>query len=77
MVKIGPWSISALLATLVLLFAFQGEAILAQPLVIALVGRAHPIQVFNSALAYWLNRLLGEAQCGLSVSPHRCLQLLL
>lgn len=61
MVKIGPWSISALLATLVLLFAFQGEAILAQPLVIALLAVPILIQVFfNSALAYWLNRLLGE-----------------
>ena len=61
MTKIGPWSISALLATLVLLFAFQGEAILAQPLVIALLAVPILIQVFfNSALAYWLNRLLGE-----------------
>ena len=61
MAKIGPWSISALLATLVLLFAFQGEAILAQPLVIALLAVPILIQVFfNSALAYWLNRLLGE-----------------
>jgi ACR3 family arsenite transporter len=61
MAKIGPWSISALLATLVLLFAFQGEAILAQPLVIALLAVPILIQVFfNSALAYWLNRQLGE-----------------
>ena len=61
MAKIGPWSISALLATLVLLFAFQGEAILAQPLVIALLAVPILIQVFfNSALAYWLNRRLGE-----------------
>ncbi len=61
MVKIGPWSITALLATLVLLFAFQGEAILAQPLVIALLAVPILIQVFfNSALAYWLNRKLGE-----------------
>ncbi|MBI1174254.1 MAG: ACR3 family arsenite efflux transporter [Sideroxydans sp.] len=59
--KIGPWSISALLATLVLLFAFQGEAILKQPLVIALLAVPILIQVFfNSALAYWLNRKLGE-----------------
>jgi ACR3 family arsenite transporter len=59
--KIGPWSITALLATLVLLFAFQGEAILRQPLVIALLAVPILIQVFfNSALAYWLNRAVGE-----------------
>src|ERR1035438_10317559 len=57
MEKIGPWSISALLVTLVLLFAFQGEAILKQPLVIVLLAVPILIQVFfNSALAYWLNR---------------------
>ena len=61
MEKIGPWSISALLLTLVLLFAFQGEAILKQPLVIALLAVPILIQVFfNSALAYWLNRVVGE-----------------
>ena len=61
MERIGPWSISALLATLVLLFAFQGEAILRQPLVIALLAVPILIQVFfNSALAYWLNRKVGE-----------------
>jgi ACR3 family arsenite transporter len=61
MEKIGPWSITALLATLVLLFAFQGEAILKQPLVIGLLAVPILIQVFfNSALAYWLNRALGE-----------------
>ncbi|TXG95839.1 MAG: ACR3 family arsenite efflux transporter [Rhodocyclaceae bacterium] len=61
MERIGPWSISALLATLVLLFAFQGEAILKQPLVIALLAVPILIQVFfNSALAYWLNRAVGE-----------------
>jgi len=61
MAKIGPWSITALLATLVLLFAFQGEAILKQPLVIGLLAVPILIQVFfNSALAYWLNRALGE-----------------
>jgi arsenite transporter len=60
--RIGPWSIAALLATLVLLFAFQGEAILAQPLVIALLAVPILIQVFfNSALAYWLNRRAGES----------------
>jgi ACR3 family arsenite transporter len=62
MARIGPWSIAALLATLVLLFAFQGEAILKQPLVIALLAVPILIQVlFNSALAYYLNRALGEA----------------
>jgi ACR3 family arsenite transporter len=61
MAKLGPWSIAALLATLVLLFAFQGEAILKQPLIIALLAVPILIQVFfNSALAYWLNRALGE-----------------
>ncbi|KKB65321.1 arsenic transporter [Robbsia andropogonis] len=61
MAKIGPWSITALLATLVLLFAFQGEAILKQPLVMAMLAVPILIQVlFNSALAYWLNRAVGE-----------------
>ena len=61
MEKIGPWSITALLATLVLLFAFQGEAILKQPLIIALLAVPILIQVvFNSSLAYWLNRAVGE-----------------
>ncbi|MBL8481214.1 MAG: ACR3 family arsenite efflux transporter [Rhodocyclaceae bacterium] len=58
---IAPWSIAALLATLVLLFAFQGGAILEQPLVIAMLAVPITLQVlFNSALAYWLNRRLGE-----------------
>ena len=61
MTRVGPWSISALLATLVLLFAFQGEAILKQPLVIALLAVPILIQVFfNSALAYGLNKMAGE-----------------
>jgi ACR3 family arsenite transporter len=61
MAKIGPWSITALLLTLVLLFAFQGEAIIDQPLVIALLAVPILIQVFfNSSLAYWLNRAVGE-----------------
>ncbi len=61
MAKIGPWSTTALLATLVLLFAFQGEAILRQPLIIALLAVPILIQViFNSSLAYWLNRVVGE-----------------
>lgn len=58
---LGHLSIIALLATLVLLFAFQGEAIIRQPLVIALLAVPILIQVFfNSALAYWLNRVVGE-----------------
>jgi len=58
---IGPWSIGALLATLVLLFAFQGEQILKQPLIIAMLAVPILIQVFfNSSLAYWLNRKVGE-----------------
>ena len=59
--KIGPYSVAALLLTLVLLFAFQGEAILRQPLIIAMLALPILIQVFfNSALAYWLNRAVGE-----------------
>nr|WP_217704274.1 ACR3 family arsenite efflux transporter [Schlegelella koreensis] len=61
MARIGPWSIAALLATLVLLFAFQGEAILEQPLIIAMLAVPILLQVFfNSALAYWLNRKVRE-----------------
>jgi ACR3 family arsenite transporter len=61
MKKIGPWSITALLGMLVLLFAFQGDAILAQPLIIALLAVPILVQVlFNSSLAYWLNYKLGE-----------------
>jgi ACR3 family arsenite transporter len=61
MTRIGPWSIAALLVTLVLLFAFQGEAILKQPLIIALLAVPILVQVlFNSGLAYWLNRKVGE-----------------
>jgi len=59
--RIGPLSIAALLLTLVLLFAFQGEAIIRQPLVIAMLAVPILIQVlFNSSLAYWLNRQVGE-----------------
>ncbi|KSP44074.1 ACR3 family arsenite efflux transporter [Pseudomonas aeruginosa] len=59
--RIGPLSIAALLLTLVLLFAFQGEAIIRQPLVIAMLAVPILIQVFfNSGLAYWLNRKVGE-----------------
>ncbi len=62
--RLHPFSILALLATLVLLFAFQGEAIIRQPLVIALLAVPITIQVyFNSGLAYLLNRQLGVAHC--------------
>jgi ACR3 family arsenite transporter len=62
MEQIGPWSVAALLATLVLLFGFQGQAILAQPLVIAMLAVPILIQVlFNSGFAYWLNRRVGES----------------
>lgn len=59
-----PVSLSALLLTLVLLFAFQGEQILAQPMIIMLLAIPILIQVyFNSGLAYWLNRHFGVAHC--------------
>ncbi|NGZ25868.1 MAG: ACR3 family arsenite efflux transporter [Magnetococcales bacterium] len=59
-----PLSLTALLATLVLLFGFQGEQILQQPFVILLLAVPILIQVyFNAGLAYWLNRQLGEAHC--------------
>lgn len=61
MTRIGPWSIAALLATLILLFAFQGKAIIEQPLIIALLAVPILLQVlFNSSLAYVLNRVVGE-----------------
>lgn len=59
--KMGFWSIFSLLTTLVLLFAFQGEAIINQPLTILLIAVPILVQVFfNSAFAYWLNYKLGE-----------------
>jgi ACR3 family arsenite transporter len=59
--RLQPWSTLALLATLVLLFAFQGDAIVAQPLIIAMLAVPILIQVFfNSGLAYLANRALGE-----------------
>ncbi|WP_200238397.1 ACR3 family arsenite efflux transporter [Thiohalocapsa halophila] len=62
--RLQPASLVALLATLVLLFGFQGEQILAQPLIIAMLAVPILIQVyFNSGLAYWLNRQVGEAHC--------------
>jgi ACR3 family arsenite transporter len=59
-----PISLVALLATLVLLFGFQGEQILAQPMIIAILALPILIQVyFNAGLAYVLNRAAGEAHC--------------
>ena len=59
-----PLSLVALLATLVMLFGFQGEQILTQPLVIALLAVPILIQVyFNAGLAYILNRIAGEQHC--------------
>jgi len=62
--KLSPVSLIALLAMLVLLFGFQGEQIVAQPLVIAILAVPILLQVyFNSGLAYVLNRRLGVAHC--------------
>ena len=62
--QLHPISLSALLLTIVLLFGFQGEQILAQPLIIILLAVPILIQVyFNSGLAYWLNRKLKVAHC--------------
>ena len=62
--RLGPLSLVALLVTLVLLFGFQGEQIIAQPVVIALLAVPILIQVyFNAGLAYLLNRLAGEQHC--------------
>jgi ACR3 family arsenite transporter len=59
-----PLSLAALLATLVLLFGFQGEQIVAQPLIIALLAVPILIQVFfNSGLAYLLNRAVRSPHC--------------
>jgi ACR3 family arsenite transporter len=61
---LGPISLVALLLTLVLLFGFQGQQILSQPLIIALLAVPILIQVyFNAGLAYWLNRRFGVAHC--------------
>jgi ACR3 family arsenite transporter len=62
--RLWPVSLVSLLATLVLLFGFQGEQILRQPFIIALLAIPILIQVyFNSGLAYLLNRILGEQHC--------------
>ncbi|GAB2899832.1 ACR3 family arsenite efflux transporter [Paralcaligenes sp. KSB-10] len=61
---LGPYSIVALLATLVLLFSFQGNAIVEKPLIILLLAVPILIQVvLNSSLAYYLNRRFGVAHC--------------
>jgi len=62
--RLGPLSLVALLATLVLLFGFQGGEIIAQPLIIVLLAVPILIQVyFNAGLAYLLNRASGEEHC--------------
>jgi len=59
--RLHPWSLTALLAMLILLFGFQGEQIIAQPLIILLLAVPILIQVlFNSSLAYLLNRAVGS-----------------
>jgi arsenite transporter len=64
LVTLGPVSLVALLATLVLLFGFQGEQILAEPAVIALIAVPILIQVYlNAGIAYWLSKRLGVAWC--------------
>ncbi len=61
---LAPLSLCALLLTLVLLFGLQGEQIMRQPVVIALLAVPIVIQVyFNAGLAYWLNRSLGVEWC--------------
>ncbi len=59
-----PFSLVALLATLILLFGFQGDTIIAQPLIIALLAVPILVQVFfNSGLAYLLNRQVRSPHC--------------
>ena len=61
---LAPILLTALLATLVLLFGFQGEQIVAQPLIIALIAVPILIQVYlNAGIAYWLSKRLGVAWC--------------
>ncbi|WP_439273096.1 ACR3 family arsenite efflux transporter [Pseudochrobactrum sp. HB0163] len=63
-ITLQPLSLAALFATLVLLFGFQGEQIIAKPLIIAMLAVPILIQVyFNSGLAYYLNRISGEKHC--------------
>lgn len=59
-----PTSLVALLATLVLLFGFQGRAILEQPIVIVLLAVPILFQVYlNAGIAYWLSRRFSVAWC--------------
>ncbi|MDR2876153.1 MAG: ACR3 family arsenite efflux transporter [Methylobacillus sp.] len=61
MARLSPWSMTALLAMLILLFAYQGQAIVKQPAIIAMLAAPILAQVFfTSGLAYWLNRQAGE-----------------
>lgn len=61
MYRLSPWSMSALLVMLILLFAYQGQAIFEQPTIIAMLAVPILVQVFfTSGLAYWLNRKAGE-----------------
>ncbi len=62
--RLGPWSLGALLATLILLFGFQGKQIIAEPLIIVMLAVPILIQVFfNSGLAYLLNRQVRSPHC--------------
>jgi ACR3 family arsenite transporter len=62
--RIDPWSTAALLTTLVLLFGFQGEAIMAQPLIILLLAVPIVIQVYlNAGIAYGLSRWAKVPHC--------------
>jgi ACR3 family arsenite transporter len=62
--RLQPLSLMALLTTLVLLFGFQGQQILAQPLIIALLAVPILIQTYgNAMLAYWLNKQFKVAHC--------------
>jgi ACR3 family arsenite transporter len=62
--KLHPWSLGALLVTLILLFGFQGEQIIEQPLIILLLAIPILLQVlFNSTLAYLLNRAVKSPHC--------------
>ncbi len=71
LLRLSPISLIALLAMLVLLFGFQGEQIVAQPLVIAILAVPILLQVyFNSGLAYLLNRRLGGSALRGRTFPH-------
>lgn len=62
--RIDPWSTASLLATLVLLFGFQGQAIVEQPIIIALLAVPIILQVyFNAGMAYGLSRVLKVPHC--------------